>query len=406
MNSAAPFDFTALLTSPARHLMDIIAANNGEARIVGGAVRDIVLGRPAGDIDLAVNLAPPRVIEILSAAGIKTVPTGLAHGTLTAVIDRVGYEITTLRRDVTTDGRHAEVAFTDDWQSDAARRDFTFNALYLARDGGLTDFFGGVDDARAGRVRFIGNAATRIEEDVLRILRFFRFHAWFGQGAPDSEAVAACTRLAPLMPRLSAERVMRETLKLLAAPDPVAAWELMDDCGITAQFLPESKNLTQLEKLVTREGARNLPPQPLRRLAALLPPEPATIDAVGLRLKLSLRDAADLRSLSALPQLLQHHLASLTLRKIIYTEGMSAVAAALPLLDITDSDYRSASSIIAAWENPTLPIRGEDIVRMGIAAGPRVGAVLRHVEDWWRDGDFRADRATCLELAREYGKNH
>ena len=222
-----------------RAVLEALMADGKPARLVGGCVRDALAGRPVTDVDIATPETPPRVIDLLRAAGLKAVPTGVEHGTVTAVVRGKPFEVTTLRRDVTTDGRHAVVAFTDDWTEDAARRDFTMNALSADPDGRVHDPFDGVADLAAGRVRFVGEARARIREDVLRILRFFRFHAHYGKGAPDADGLAACRELAPLLPRLSAERVATELLKLLKAPDAAATVRMMREAGILAPILAE-----------------------------------------------------------------------------------------------------------------------------------------------------------------------
>ncbi|MGE4220379.1 MAG: CCA tRNA nucleotidyltransferase, partial [Alphaproteobacteria bacterium] len=266
------------MTEPAtQRVMRALAEGGAGARFVGGCVRDALLGRPIRDIDIATDGSPERVTAILAAAGIKVVPTGFAHGTVTAVVDHRGFEITTLRVDVETFGRHARVAFTDDWVADAARRDFTFNAMSLETDGTLHDPFGGEADLRARRVRFVGAARQRIEEDVLRLLRYFRFHAHYGAPPPDAEALDACRAMAPRLPDLSAERVAAELMKLLAAPDPVPVLRLMRAEGVLARVLDEARDLARLARMVRIDAAAD----PLRRLAALLPSDPAGALAVA-----------------------------------------------------------------------------------------------------------------------------
>jgi poly(A) polymerase len=392
-----------ILTPAVIRIMDALRSAGGEARVVGGAVRDVLMGRKAGDLDLASNLPPPRVMEFLKDSGIKTKPTGLAHGTLTAVIDHVGYEITTLRQDMATDGRHAEVAFTDDWQADAARRDFTFNALYVDAAGKIYDTFNGADDAAAGRVRFIGDARARIREDVLRILRFFRFHAWFGAGVLDADGLAACRALADLMPRLSAERIAREVLKLLQAQNPAPAWRLMVEANITRHFLAEAENLAALEQLIAREKQFDEPPQALTRLAALLPQDAKIAAAVAKRLKLANNDSKRLEILAALPALLAADASPQGLRRLLYRYGADNGRAAIFL---NGQNIAELLPVVAAWNNPVFPIKGEDIVRLGLPAGPQVGIILREVEQQWIVSDFALDRDACLALAKGHGKNH
>ena len=384
---------TQIVTPAVLRIMNALRDAGGEARIVGGAVRDVLLGRKVGDIDLAANMPPEQVMEILKKQRIKTVPTGLAHGTITAVVDHVGYEITTLRRDVETDGRHAQVAFTDDWREDAGRRDFTLNALYVDAAGQLYDTFGSIEDAQAGHVRFIGDAQARIREDVLRILRFFRFTAWFGTGDADATGLAACAELASLIPRLSVERIAREVLKLLAAENPVAVWQLMNTSGVTPYFLEEAKDTARLQALVDNEKQHNEPPDALVRLAALLPQEEAVVAKIAARLKLSKRESERLCILAKLPAFLAHTV----LRRAVYIYGTENCRAAVFLVG---KDIAAALPVIAAWENPVFPIKGEDIVKQGIPASPRIGEILRTVEEWWITGDFRAGRAACLDYAR------
>ncbi len=368
----------------------------GETRIVGGAVRDAAMQRDIGDIDMATTVLPQQMMEILPQRGIKCVPTGLAHGTITAVVDHVGYEITTLRRDIATDGRHATVAFTDDWQADAARRDFTFNALSMDDTGKIYDYFNGTADAQAGRVRFIGDANARITEDVLRILRFFRFNAWFGKDV-DVDGLVACRTNANLIPTLSAERVAKETLKLLAAPtNPAPVWETMLQNNIAQYISPHATNIQRLAALAqTGDG--------LLSLAALLPEDETIAASTASRLKLSNKDTEALTSLAKLPALLRGNLAPIKLRPLLYRFGADICRRALPL---TGENTGSAIQTITAWENPTLPLRGEDIIRLGTPAGKQVGDTLKAIENWWIANDFRPTRADCLAQIPDTGKNH
>ena len=256
----------------AKETRDVIAAltaKGARVRFVGGCVRDALLGRAVKDVDIATHDDPETVTALLKAAGIRAIPTGIAHGTVTAVTGAAHFEITTLREDVETDGRRAKVAFTDDWEADAARRDFTFNAIFCAPDGTIYDRFGGIEDLKAGRVRFVGDAETRLKEDVLRLLRFFRFHAWYGRGLPDPKGLDACRKFAHLLPNLSGERVAAETLRLLGAEDPSPVFALMRQEGILTHFLPEAQNIARLTALVALERGYG-EADPLRRLAAVL----------------------------------------------------------------------------------------------------------------------------------------
>src|SRR5882672_2726747 len=272
-----------------RAVLEALAAEGAAVRFVGGCVRDALLGRPIGDIDIATPDPPEQVLALLGAAALKAVPTGLAHGTVTAIVATAGgaprhFEITSLRRDVENFGRHARVAFTDDWAADAARRDFTMNALCLDAGGQIFDPVGsGLDDLRAARVRFVGDAEARIREDVLRLLRFYRFHAHYGRGEAAAAARDACRRLAHLLPGLSGERVAAELLKLLAAPDPSATLEMMAADGLLAVLLPEARRRDRLAGLVTLEAAAD----PLRRLAALIAADAEAAQRLAARLRLS-----------------------------------------------------------------------------------------------------------------------
>ncbi|HJU14983.1 MAG TPA: CCA tRNA nucleotidyltransferase, partial [Stellaceae bacterium] len=287
MNALAPAGRIApqpWMTEPAtRAVLDALAAGGVEARFVGGAVRDALLCHPIVDIDLATPAAPEQVIALLRERGLKVVPTGLAHGTVTAVVPPRHFEITSLRRDVETDGRHARVAFGADWAADAARRDFTINAIFLARDGTLYDPVGGLADLAAGRVRFVGDPAARIAEDVLRLLRYYRFEARFGKDGGDAAARAACRAAAPLLPTLSAERIAQEVLRLLAAANPVPALRMMREDGVLVAVLPEARRLDRLEHLVALAPDGDA----LLRLAALVAVDAAGAAALAERLRLS-----------------------------------------------------------------------------------------------------------------------
>ncbi|HEU0118718.1 MAG TPA: CCA tRNA nucleotidyltransferase [Alphaproteobacteria bacterium] len=386
-----------------RRLFGVIKAAGGETRAVGGAVRDALLGRPVNEIDLAVNLAPDRVISILEDAKIKVVPTGFEHGTVTAVIDHKGYELTTLRKDVETDGRRARVAFTDDWQGDAARRDFTINALYADEAGKIYDYFSGRTDLAQGRVRFIGDARARIKEDVLRILRFYRFYAYFGKGAPDADGLAACRELATLLPTLSAERVWREIVKLLAVPDPAPTWKTMRDNAALTYVAPDATNIMRLEGLVEAEKRYEEDAVPLARFAALLPKNKMAADSIAQKLKLSNKDADVLRVLTVLPDALRGKLDPVPFRRAMYEHGMSNARAAALLVAAEDrgADLEPALAAAAEWQKPVFPLQGEDILKMGLTPGPQVGVILKSVEDWWAAQDFRPNRDECLAEAKK-----
>ncbi|WP_428489349.1 CCA tRNA nucleotidyltransferase [Rhodopila sp.] len=351
------------------------------ARVVGGAVRDALAGRETADVDLATPDEPEAVIEALGGAGIKVVATGLAHGTVTAVVEGRGYEVTTLRRDVATDGRHAIVAFTGDWRQDAARRDFSINAMSMARDGELFDYFSGEADLAAGRIRFVGDPAARIAEDFLRVLRFFRFYARFGAAAPDRATLDALRGGIPGLGGLSIERVWSELRRILDAPDPSAALLLMDRLGVWAAVAPEAAAVARLA---------GLPANAILRLAAMLTGDPS---ALATRLKLSNEDRDRLVRLLATPRISGSDAALRSLLADHRTED---------LIDRTwldgDADARRR---LSSMERPVFPLEGRDVVALGVASGPAVGALLRDVRQWWLDGGCIADRVACgSELAR------
>ncbi|WP_170005375.1 CCA tRNA nucleotidyltransferase [Pseudopontixanthobacter vadosimaris] len=377
-------------------LAELVAAlGAGQLRWVGGAVRDTLLGLPVADIDAATPLLPAVVMARLKKAGIRCIPTGIDHGTVTALLAGGPVEITTLRQDVATDGRHAVVAFAEDWQADAARRDFTINALY-AEPGTLLihDYFGGFDDLAAGRVRFIGDAARRIREDHLRILRYYRFQCRFG-AALDSHAEAACVELAPLLEKLSAERVAMELLNLLGLPDPVATVSRMADNGVLNVILPETgaAELTCLASLVANESREGVAADSIRRLAALLPACAGTARKVARRLRLSKRQqdrlacAAGRGGDSGTPP-----------RELAYRLGLICAQDRLLLAG-------GPLASLQGWNGPTLPVSGKDVLARGIAPGPQVARILKQVEASWIAEDFpgncRAEELLDQILAKE-----
>ena len=364
-------------------LLAVLEADKGMARYVGGAVRDSLLGAQAADVDIATRHLPQEVMARLKKAGIKAVPTGIDHGTVTAVLDGWPVEITTLRRDLTTDGRRATIAYSDDWREDAARRDFTINALYAdPLTGEISDYFGGLDDLEAKRIRFIGNAADRIEEDHLRILRYFRFLARFGIPDRQADAYRTCVAKANSLMALSRERVADEVLKLLITPAPLPALRLMIDGGIFAPVLPEieAAGLERLERLIAREAASGAEPSALRRLAALLPPDSRIADQVGARLKLSNKARKRLA--------LAHDPTWAGIIKpadLAYRIGREGAIDRL-LLDGARPVEDAAS--LLSWERPHLPISGGALLKRGLVAGPLVARGLQQVEQRWIDEDY------------------
>jgi poly(A) polymerase len=390
-----------------RAVLAALAAGGVEARFVGGAVRDALLGLPIGDIDIATPAPPERMTELLQRAGIRVVPTGIAHGTVTALMPPRHFEITTLRRDVETYGRRARVAFDADWAADAARRDFTINAIFLAPDGAVYDPVGGLADLQAGHVRFVGDPATRIAEDMLRLLRYYRFEARFGAGGGDEPARAACRAAAHLLPTLSAERVAQELVRLLVAPGAVRALRMMQEDGVLSAMLPEAKSIERLQTIIAIDD--ELPVNhrgivPLLRLAALIVVDREGAVAMAERLHFSnawrdrlaglippwpIDPAADApaqrRTLYRLGEEPYRDIA-----KLMAAEGLITARGLVELLDLAGS-----------WVSPEFPLTGHDVTALGLLPGPRVGALLDAVERWWEKYNFAPDRDQCLARLRE-----
>lgn len=357
------------------------ALGDGQARLVGGAVRDGLLGAVVSDVDVATLLSPYEVMRRCGAAGIKTVPTGIAHGTVTAISSGETIEVTTLRADLLTDGRHATVGFTDDWREDAARRDFTINALYFdPASGELHDYFGGLEDLKAGRVRFIGAPLQRIAEDHLRILRFFRFTARF-DAEVDGDGLAACAARANDLMALSRERIADEWLKLLALPLAAPTVALMLERGLLAPVLPEiaPEGLDRLAALVEAEREAGLLPDPLRRFAALLPADAALADKVGARLKLSNKARKRLAS-AAEPY------AGEPPRTLAYRLGVAEAQDRLLL-----GGRAEDTAALTGWTPPRLPIGGGDLIKRGLVPGPKVARTLKAIEERWVGEGFPDD---------------
>lgn len=399
------------MTAPdTQAVLTALAADGACVRFVGGCVRDALLRRPVHDIDLATTERPENVLALLKRAGIQGVPTGLAHGTVTAVVAHKPFEITTLRRDVETHGRHAKVVYIDDWQEDAARRDFTMNAVFCDCDGTLYDPFGGVEDLFAGHVRFVGNPKARIKEDVLRLLRFFRFYAEYGVAAPDVDALAACREFAPLLPKLSGERVRAELLRLLEANASADVIGLMAGEGVLAHILPEATGLDVLANLVAIEVEMG-DVHPIRRLGCLLPQGTGTVGEVAARLKLSNVEKRRLMALVTAPIGVAGFEDARTVRRALYGLGTERVMDAVLLhwarLGPAPGEAATAPCRIAfrearVWQEKKFPIKGKDLLALGLAAGPEMGDLLEQVEAWWVEGDFTASRAQCLEKATAF----
>ncbi len=368
-----------------KRVVAALADDQGGPRIVGGAVRDSLLGLPVTDVDLATALHPEAVIDRLEAARIKAVPTGLDHGTVTAVADGKNYEITTLRRDVATDGRRAKVAFSTDWKEDAARRDFTINALYAdPATGEVFDYFGGLADLDEGTVRFIGDANERIAEDHLRILRYFRFLARFGEGAVDADAIAACAANANSLMALSRERIAGELLKLLALPDPRQSVALMVRNGIFAPFLPElaDEAVASLDRLWQREQQFHLSPSLPSRLVAILVKDGPAVEKAGVRLKLSNKLRAELAA-----RLGRSSCGPDKIRAIAYYENVETARDAA-LLFAGDDGVGECMANLDNWTPPAFGIKGGDLIARGITVGPLVAKTLKLVETRWIEEGF------------------
>lgn len=382
----------------------------GEIRVNGGAVRNALLGEPVNDIDLSTTLTPDAVTQVLEAGGIKVIATGIEHGTVTAVAGGHGYEITTLREDVETDGRRAIVRFGTDWRADALRRDFTMNALYCDRDGALFDPLGGYADLIARQVRFIGSAQARIGEDHLRILRFFRMFAWYGSGRPDADGLKACARARESIATLSVERVWHELKRLLGAPDPTRAVLWMRNTGVLAAALPETGDwgVDALGELVAVERELGLPADAMARLMAILPPREERVAKLVSRLKLSKDEA---RRLTGWAAQAPHEgvLDDAALAQRLYRDGAGAVGDMLLVEAARERVWRGATEraerLVAmvrfahAWQRPEFPLAGADLLQAGLKPGPAVGRLLARLEAQWVDSGFEPDRQALLAEA-------
>ena len=386
----------------------VFAALTGEGvetRAVGGAVRNTLLGRDVSEVDLATTALPKTVMSRARKAGLKAVPTGIAHGTVTVVVDGESFEVTTLRRDVETFGRHATIAFTEDWSEDAKRRDFTLNALYAGADGTLSDPLGGYEDLIAGRVRFIGDADARIKEDYLRILRFFRFNAYYGKEPLDEAGLAACVRQHGGIAKLSAERVAGELRRILIAPQALAAIEALFDYGLLSDLLGAAPRLGRLARLIAIEEAMSRAPDPALRLAALSVFVREDAPRLAARFKLSNADQAVL-ALGA-DETIDGALPSEdAAKRLLYRLGADRFSLQVLLAwaeqgaAADDPDWRQALTLPERWEVPELPLRGPDVSALGNIKGPEIGAILRVVEQAWIEGGFAATRDELLQRAK------
>lgn len=392
------------MTAPeTRAVMDALVGDGGDARFVGGVVRNALLHQLVSDIDIATPLVPDEVAKRLQAAGLGAVPTGIEHGTITAIANSKPFEITTLRRDVSTDGRRATVAFTTDWKEDAARRDFTMNALYASRSGEVFDYFGGIADLESGRVRFVGDPITRIREDYLRILRLFRFYAWYGKGELDADALRAAAAEKAGLAKLSGERVQKEMLRLLAAEDPVPVLRVMGATGILTEIIPASANLQRFARLVAVDQGNFFDADPLLRLAALLPDDISLVRTLSERWKLANADRDRLIDVATAREKIVSYLSMKEVRKLLYMLGQQRFRDRVRLRWAEDSkesnsiQWRALVAMADAWQRPKFPLTGRDVMNAGVAEGPLVGRILSEVEEWWIDSDFTEDEFSLAE---------
>ena len=390
-------------------LLATLSADGEEARIAGGAVRNTLLGQPVTDIDIATTNLPDETIARAEAATFKTVPTGKDHGTITVIAGGKPYEVTTLRSDIETDGRRARVVFGRDWKRDAERRDFTINALYADADGRVVDLVGGLDDLNTRTLRFIGDAEQRIREDYLRILRFFRFFAWYGDGRPDGEGIKACARLKEGMDMLSAERVWAELKKLLSAPDPSRALLWMRQTGVLTRVMPETEKwgIDFLPGLVDAEASQRWKPDPLLRLEAIVPPDAVRMMAMAERLRLSKAETGRLKSWAETP-LPAADTSEAELARIAYRGKPAGIADRMRLAlaaagarsdTATAKRYARLLKFLKGWEKPTLPVSGNDLLAAGLMPGKGLGAVLKSLEDEWIKSNFSLHRDALLKRA-------
>ena len=403
-----------------QRILALLNVDGGEARIVGGAVRNALMGMPVGDIDMATTLPPQDVVERAREAGIKAVPTGIEHGTVTLVLDGEGFEVTTLRRDVETDGRHAQVAFGTDWTEDAERRDLTINALYADTSGDVIDLVGGLADIETRNIRFIGDAHQRIAEDYLRILRFFRFFAHYGSGRPDADGLRASARAKDKISTLSAERVWSEMKKLLAADDPSRALLWMRQSGVLAQVLPETEKwgIDAIHGLVAAEQSLGWKPDALMRLSAIVPTDAERVSAMTSRLRMSKAEAKRLAQWASAPAV-DPAITDAAFDRLLYRQGVEGVVMRLKLAlaaaraDVSAGDaamqkiarFSNLLSRAQKFEKPSFPLTGADVLSAGVTPGPKVGEILGELEEKWIEFNFSLDRAALTARLETLLKN-
>ncbi|MBZ9672050.1 CCA tRNA nucleotidyltransferase [Mesorhizobium sp. ES1-3] len=399
-----------------QRLLGVLTEGGEEARIAGGAVRNVLMDQPVTDIDIATSCLPQETIRRAVAEGFKAVPTGIEHGTITVVAGGKPYEITTLRADVETDGRRARVSFGRDWKLDAERRDFTINALYAEADGRVVDLVGGIADIKARRLRFIGEPEARIREDYLRILRFFRFFAWYGDGRPDAEGLKACARLKEGLGQLSAERIWSELKKLLSAADPSRALLWMRQAGVLTAALPESEKwgIDAIHGLTKAEKDLGWAVDPMLRLEAIVPPDAARMKTLAERLRFSTAEADRLLhwalTTAVEPKTTEGELAKKLYRghRQGFVDRLRLSLAAARVRAVEDNNallqaggFSRLLAFALKWEKPVFPLKGADLTALGATPGPKLGEILKNLEAEWVDAGFAPDRDTLMKRAAE-----
>jgi poly(A) polymerase len=403
--TAARLDVDWLVRGPVASLLALLDRDGEEARVVGGAVRNALMGIPPGDVDIATTAPPQEVIRRVEAAGLKAVPTGIEHGTVTVIADGHPYEVTTLREDVETFGRHAAVVFGRDWRRDAERRDFTINALSVSRDGRVHDYVGGLADVAARRVRFIGDAATRIAEDYLRILRFFRFHAVYGKGPPDPAGVAACIAGRAGLAQLSRERIRMEIMKLLTGRHAVPMLAAMTEAGLLDEVLGGVPLLASCANVIKLETALTLASDPVRRLGALAVLVREDAERLRERLRLANAEAGRLSAMAEGWRRLSRETSEGEARALLYElrgeRYLDRVLLAWSRSPESAADpcWRRIATLPARWSAPAVPFKAADFLARGVPRGPRLGEAMRAAEAAWIASDFPSEAGDLEAIA-------
>ncbi len=398
-------DATWLREGAAQKLLGILDRDGEEARVVGGAVRNALLGVPVSEIDIATTAEPPEVRRRATAAGFKVVPTGIEHGTLTIVIDGAPFEVTTLRQDIETYGRHAKVAFGRDWKADAERRDFTINALSASKDGTVHDYVGGLADLEARRVRFIGDAKRRIAEDYLRVLRFFRFHAAYGEGPLDTDGLHACIMARNDLAQLSRERVRMELMKLLVARGASGVLQATADCGILGLLLAGVPNAVNFTAMAAAETALALPADPVRRLAALAVLVAEDAERLWQKLRLSNAEHIRLCEMAEGWRAMSPSLDDQKQKAALYRNGAehytdrALLAFARSGAKPEDAAWHKLVTLPQRWPVPSFPIKAADLMERGVVRGPALGAALSAAEAAWIEAEFPDDKVRLDAIA-------